>query len=113
MWTIPPSLFGKQVGDELDRAYRKFALNVYNNLQALSPVDTGRYRRSHHISIGSPSYAETGGGISLVLGLPQHTYPLVYFQNNLPYGLRLEHGWSKQAPTGVYLNAFNSAVASL
>ena len=113
MWTTPPSLFGDEVGDELDRTYRKFAINVYNNLQALSPVDTGRYRRSHHISIGSPSYAETGGGIGLVLGLPQHTYPLVYFQNNLPYGLRLEHGHSKQAPTGVYLNAFNAAVASL
>ena len=113
MWTIPPSLFGDGVGDELDRTYRKFAINVYNNLQALSPVDTGRYIRTHHISIGSPSYAETGGGIGLVLGLPRHTYPLVYFQNNLPYGLRLEHGWSKQAPTGVYLNAFNSAVASL
>lgn len=113
MWTTPPSLFGDEVGDELDRTYRKFAINVYNHLQALSPVDTGRYRRSHHISIGSPSYAETGGGIGLVLGLPQHTYPLVYFQNNLPYSIRLENGWSKQAPTGVYLNAFNSAVASL
>lgn len=113
MWTIPPSLFGEQVGDELDRAYRKFALNVYNNLQALSPVDTGRYRNAHHISIGSPSLAENGGGIGLVLGLPRHTYPLVYFQNNLPYSIRLENGWSKQAPTGVYLNAFNSAVASL
>ena len=113
MWTTPPSLFGEQVGDELDRAYRKFALNVYNNLQALSPVDTGRYRNAHHISIGSPSLAENGGGIGLVLGLPQHTYPLVYFQNNLPYSIRLENGWSKQAPTGVYLNAFNSAVASL
>lgn len=113
MWTTPPSLFADEVGDELDRNYRKFAINVYNNLQALSPVDTGRYRRSHHISIGSPSYAETGGGISLVLSLPRHTYPLVYFQNNLPYGMRLEHGWSKQAPTGVYQNAFNSAVASL
>lgn len=113
MWMTPPSLFADEVGDELDKVYRKFAINVYNNLQALSPVDTGRYRRSHHISIGSPSHAETGGGIGLVLGLPRHTYPLVYFQNNLPYGLRLEHGHSKQAPTGVYGNAFNSAVASL
>ena len=112
-WDKPPSDFIKQITDELDKQYRKFATNVYNNLQALSPVDTGRYRRSHHISIGSPSYAETGGGIGLVLGLPQHTYPLVYFQNNLPYGLRLEQGHSQQAPTGVYLNAFNSAVASL
>lgn len=113
MWTTPPSLFADEVGDELDKVYRKFAINVYNNLQALSPVDTGRYRNAHHISIGEKSLNENGGGVELVLGLPKHTYPLIYIQNNLPYSLRLEHGWSQQAPTGVYLNAFNSAVASL
>lgn len=113
MWMTPPSLFADEVGDELDRTYRKFAINVYNNLQTLSPVDTGRYRNAHHISIGERSLGENGGGVELVLGLPKHTYPLIYIQNNLPYALRLEHGHSKQAPTGVYLNAFNSAVASL
>lgn len=113
MWTIPPNLFADKVGDELDKIYRTFAINAYNNVKILSPVDSGRYRHSHHISIGSASYGETGGGIELVLGLPKHTYPTVYIQNNLPYGLRLENGWSKQAPTGVYQNAFNSAIASI
>ncbi|WP_064642361.1 HK97 gp10 family phage protein [Moraxella catarrhalis] len=113
MWTTPPSLFADEVGDELDRTYRKFAINVYNNLQTLSPVDTGRYRRSHHISIGTKSLNENGGGVELVLGLPKHTYPLIYIQNNLPYALRLEHGWSQQAPTGVYGNAFNSTLGAL
>lgn len=113
MWTTPPSLFADEVGDELDRTYRKFAIDCYNNVIALSPVDTGRYRNAHHISIGERSLGENGGGVELVLGLPKHTYPLIYIQNNLPYSLRLEHGWSQQAPTGVYLNAFNSAVASL
>lgn len=113
MWTTPPSLFADEVGDELDRTYRKFAIDCYNNVIALSPVDTGRYKNAHHISIGERSLGENGGGVELVLGIPNHTYPLIYIQNNLPYGLRLEHGHSKQAPTGVYLNAFNSAVASL
>lgn len=113
MWTTPPSVFADKAGDELDKVYRSFIINVYNNLKALSPVDTGRYRNAHHISIGEASYAMAGGGVELVLGLPKHTHPIVYIQNNLPYGLRLEHGHSKQAPTGVYQNAFNSALASL
>lgn len=113
MWMTPPNSFVDKVADKLDDVYRKFAIDCYNNVIALSPVDTGRYKNAHHISIGTKSLNENGGGVELVLGLPKHTYPLIYIQNNLPYALRLEHGWSQQAPTGVYLNAFNSAVASL
>ena len=113
MWMTPPNSFVDKVADKLDDVYRKFAIDCYNNVIALSPVRKGRYRNAHHISIGTKSLNENGGGVELVLGLPKHTYPLIYIQNNLPYGLRLEHGHSKQAPTGVYGNAFNSAVASL
>lgn len=113
MWMTPPNSFVDKVADGVDEVYRKFAIDCYNNVIALSPVRKGRYRNAHHISIGERSLGENGGGVELVLGLPKHTYPLIYIQNNLPYGLRLEHGHSKQAPTGVYLNAFNSAVASL
>lgn len=113
MWMTPPNSFVDKVADKLDDVYRKFAIDCYNNVIALSPVRKGRYRNAHHISIGERSLGENGGGVELVLGIPNHTYPLIYIQNNLPYGLRLEHGHSKQAPTGVYLNAFNSAVASL
>ena len=109
----PPNSFVDKVADKLDDVYRKFAIDCYNNVIALSPVRKGRYRNAHHISIGERSLGENGGGVELVLGLPKHTYPLIYIQNNLPYGLRLEHGHSQQAPTGVYGNAFNSAVASL
>lgn len=101
------------IADEIDKTYRKFAINCYNNVKTLSPVDTGRYRNAHHISVGAPSYSETGGGVELILGIPKHTHPIIYIQNNLPYALRLEHGWSQQAPTGVYGNAFNSALGAL
>ncbi|MDO4223599.1 MAG: HK97 gp10 family phage protein, partial [Acinetobacter sp.] len=88
------------VEQDLDKVYRQFALRVWNNLQVLSPVDTGRYRRNHHVSLHSPSMAvDGGGGIELVMSLPQGQYPTIYIQNNLPYAERLEHGHSKQAPT--------------
>ncbi|MFB6349482.1 HK97 gp10 family phage protein [Moraxella sp. ZJ142] len=101
------------IADELDKVYRQFAINCYNHVVALSPVRTGRYRQAHHISIGSPSYAQTGADAGLIISLPKHTYPTIYIQNNLPYALRIENGWSKQAPTGVYNNAFNSALGAL
>ena len=93
--------------------YGIFAIDCYNNVIALSPVRKGRYKNAHHISIGTKSLNENGGGVELILGIPKHTYPLIYIQNNLPYALRLEHGWSQQAPTGVYGNAFNSALGNL
>ncbi|OBX47586.1 HK97 gp10 family phage protein [Moraxella nonliquefaciens] len=113
MWMTPPNSFVDKVADGVDEVYRKFAIDCYNNVITLSPVDTGRYRNAHHISIGEKSLNENGGGVELVLGIAKHTYPLIYIQNNLPCALRLEHGWSQQAPTGVYGNAFNSAIANL
>ncbi|AKG14165.1 hypothetical protein [Moraxella bovoculi] len=83
---------------------------TYNNIVALSPVDTGRYRNAHHFSHGSPSHAMSGAtGIRIPVG----DYRPIYIQNNLPYALRIENGWSGQAPSGVYGNAVNSALASL
>lgn len=109
-WTTPPELFADVCERDLDRMYRGFCLTVWNNLTQLSPVDTGRYRANHMISFNSPSYAiDSGTGF---IAPPSGSFPTVYIQNNLPYALRIENGWSGQAPTGVYQNAFNSAVAS-
>lgn len=116
MWSTPPSLFADLVADEVDRKYRQFTIAVYNNLVALSPVDTGRYKANHIISIGSPNFSQlssiTEQGSGVVLTIPRHTYPTIYIQNNLPYAGALENGHSRQAPTGVYGNAFHSAIES-
>lgn len=94
----------------LNKKINAFLMNCYNHLVALSPVDTGRYKNAHHFSINSPSYAMSGAGsVRIAVG----EYPTVYLQNNLPYVERIEYGWSKQAPTGVYGNAFQAAMASL
>lgn len=52
MWMTPPNSFVDKVADGVDEVYRKFAIDCYNNVITLSPVDTGRYRNAHHISIG-------------------------------------------------------------
>ena len=109
-WITPPDLFANVVEQDFERKYRGLITNIGNHLVALSPVDTGRYKGNHHVSFNAPSYAvDVGVGLQLP---PQGTFPTVYIQNNLPYALRLEQGHSGQAPTGVYQNAFNSAIGS-
>ena len=41
------------IADKIDATYRKFAIDCYNNVIALSPVRKGRYKNAHHISIGT------------------------------------------------------------
>lgn len=109
-WDRPPTEFIDELEKELNSKINQATAMLYNNVVALSPVDTGRFRSSHHFSIGSPSYAMSGAtSIRIAIG----RYDPIFLQTNLPYCIRLENGWSKQAPTGVYQNAFNSMVASL
>lgn len=111
-WITPPDLFANVVEQDFERKYRGLIITIYNNLVALSPVDTGRYKNNHHISFNAPSYAIDVGNVGIQL-LPAGTFPTVYIQNNLPYAVRLEQGHSRQAPTGVYQNALNAVLASL
>ncbi|MCU1829083.1 HK97 gp10 family phage protein, partial [Acinetobacter baumannii] len=73
---------------------------------------TGAYRASHIVSIGSADFGvrepETNAvqdaaiqAVKIKLG------NLVYIQNNKAYALRLENGWSDQAPQGIYGLTFN------
>jgi hypothetical protein len=72
-----------------------------------SPIDTGRFRANWNVSFGAPDYTTTlstaeGRGLSeadKALRLP--VGGVVYLSNGLPYARRLEHGWSRQAPTGM------------
>ena len=109
-WDFKPGQVKDDIEKEINDKINKFLMTCYNNVVALSPVDTGRYRGAHHFSVGTPSYAETG---ATFVRVQVGEYPTVYLQNNLPYAERIENGWSQQAPSGVYGNAFNSAVESL
>lgn len=120
-WQNPPDLFADLVVEEAGKWQRAFALTCLNGIVWRSPVDTGRYRASHIVSIGEPSYAvpsenDAGGGKTLQAGLAKlggiakDDLPRIYIQTNLPYAQRLENGWSRQAPVGVYAVSFNEAV---
>ena len=106
--TVPFEQLADDIEQELDRKYRAFWFTLYNNVNLLSPVRTGRYRSSHCMSIGQPSASITGTGFVS----PPSGLPTMSIANNLPYAERIENGWSGQAPSGVYQNALNSALAS-
>lgn len=91
---------------------KKITMDAIQSLVVLSPVDTGAYRASHIVSIGSGDYGVRGSETNAVQDAAIQAVKfklgnLVYIQNNQPYAKRLENGWSDQAPQGIYNTTFN------
>lgn len=117
---MPLTFFADDADDEFKKRRNKIVLGGHRDVVLSSPVDTGRYRGNHILSIGRRSQTKTtatdragtkaiaSGALSLVGAKP---YTIVWLQNNLPYGPDLEKGTSKQAPEGVYGPAFRRLVA--
>ena len=117
-WTRAPFLFADDIMQDAHKLQRGMAITLLNNIQLLAPVDEGTYRGSTVVSFGSPDYryTENIGGMSIAFsaieGLTPNALPTIFVQTNSPYAERLESGWSKQAPSGVYGLAFSSMVAA-
>ena len=120
-WGNMPDLFADMLKKELNRVYRGFAITCLRNIVARSPVNSGRYRGSHILTIANPSYqvgqfedkvgAQTlQAGITTLNGVPVGQFPPIFIQTNLPYALRIENGWSQQAAQGVYAVSFHNAI---
>lgn len=95
---------------KFDLAVRKIALELFSRVILKSPVDTGRFRGNWQVSIGAiPTGTleinDRAGQIAIndatarTAGL--EAGDVVYLVNNLPYGPRLETGYSAQAPAGM------------
>ena len=106
--TVPFEQLADDIEQELDRKYRAFWFTLWNGVNLRSPVDTGRYRSSHCKVQGQPGYSTVGTGFVS----PPNGLPTMSIYTALPYSERLENGYSGQAPSGVYQNALNSALAS-
>lgn len=120
-WDKKPDLFADLLREEVAKQQRAFAVTCLNYIVSRSPVDTGRYRGSHILSVGKADYSvrdfadKTGAqtlslGVTALKGVRADALGNVYIQTNLPYAARLENGWSKQAAAGVYAVSFNNAV---
>lgn len=92
---------------------RTLALSGLRSVVLKSPVDTGRFRANWHVSTGGPITAITegfdkSGAPTIAKGSTAigayaslENFPPIVIQNNLPYAVRLENGYSAQAPAGM------------
>jgi len=118
-WSIDPSLFVKQVEEDVGKKLRFISLQLLNEIVMRSPVDTGRFRANNRVTMGSPDYASSAstdkaGGQTLQQGsaviAQGKPYSVIYIQNNLPYAESLEDGHSQQAPEGIYAVSFHGVM---
>ncbi|MFV5376500.1 HK97 gp10 family phage protein [Acinetobacter calcoaceticus] len=106
-----PTDFSFEVTKTAEEKVKKITIDVVQSLVVSSPVDTGAYRASHIVSIGSGDYGVRGPEINAVQDAAIQAVKfklgnLIYIQNNQPYAERLENGWSDQAPQGIYNTTF-------
>lgn len=110
--------FEKVAGDRMDQVVGKVVLDLYSRLVQRSPVDTGRFRQSWRVDgpginwnaaaitadpFGqhTPAQQSAAALINAVARLKITAGGVITISNPLPYGQRLEYGWSKQAPAGM------------
>lgn len=99
--------------DEVEGAIQliaqKLMMESLSRVVYRSPVDTGRFRGNWTVSLDGPQSGtreveDTNGGATVAAGSAvaqqAKAFQTIYMQNNLPYGPRLEGGWSRQAPGG-------------
>ncbi|EKU38120.1 MULTISPECIES: HK97 gp10 family phage protein [Acinetobacter] len=107
-----PTSFSFEVEKKAEDHVKKITMDTVQSLVVSSPVDTGAYRASHIVSVGSGDYGVRGPETNAVQDATNQAVKfklgnLVYIQNNKPYAERLENGWSDQAPQGIYNITFN------
>lgn len=116
-WKGKPSNFALKVLQNSEQHVKRIAGDMLQAVVVGSPVDEGTFRGNHRVSIDTPDNSKDDttdlqGGATIQKGQNVLRSPvlgkLVYIQNNLPYSVRLEDGYSKQAPDGVYRVAFNA-----
>ena len=99
-----------KTSEKLDLAVRKIALELFSRVILKSPVDTGRFRGNWQVAIGAlPNGTldlEDRTGQATISAATARTAgveagDIIYLTNNLPYGPRLEEGYSQQAPAGM------------
>ena len=111
--------FEKELQRELDEqkkeqkdTFRKLVFTTFTDVVKRSPVDKGYFRANNLIQSVTPNRAtvdSTEGAGKLandakvkIDSTRVNDGTTIFITNNLPYADRLENGYSKQAPTGIY-----------
>lgn len=99
--------FVREMGNVRD-AVIYLGTEARDRVKRKSPVDTGHFQNNWLVSIGAPDGRTIefpgsfdAANVAIFDQYPEDGWPAIYVQNNLPYALRLEYGYSKQAPAGM------------
>jgi len=96
----------KDISEYPEKVVRGTLLSMGSKIIKRSPVDTGRFRGNWQFTFAAPAMGQVSsttapnGELMQAVKNWQSGYEF-YMTNNLPYGERLEYGWSKQAPQGM------------
>lgn len=103
--------FAEKAGANAEQVVRKTTAELAKKVVEKTPVDTGRARANWQFGDGAMTSGtldetdKTGDPTKDRLEeeiLRSRVGGVTYIQNNLPYALRLEYGWSRiQAPNGM------------
>lgn len=108
-WKNSPTDFGLTVLKDADNLTKKITGEILQKVVVASPVDTGAFKGNWRTNVNSvdtttdTSSMDRSGqgsisrGISTIQG-QGGLGKLVYISNSLPYSVRLNNGWSQQAP---------------
>lgn len=108
-FSLPMSQIKKVVKDDLENATRKLAFQAFSIVIQSSPVATGMFRANWQFGNGSapddtvatPDASGESAMKSARQVLSAQLGKKWYLVNNLPYAVRLEYGYSEQAPHGM------------
>lgn len=111
----------KDLMEVTEKVIVKVTLDITANLIATTPVDVGWARANWVPAIGAPVSAPVAtpetvnagaqqSGMAQVAGSYKLAKGTVFISNNVPYIMRLNEGWSKQAPAGFVQNAIDKAI---
>lgn len=116
---MPLGGFVREVEQQLEKQTNDIVLFALQQLIIHSPVQDGGYRGSHFVTIDGedvstiPPPDKNGERVlrdaeSVIARSGGKPFKYVVIQTNIAYGLRIEQGWSGQAPQGVYAIAANN-----
>ncbi len=117
--------FAKNIGVEVSLVVKKLSFDIFADVVAGTPVDTGRAMNNWNIAVGQPSRVVTdaGGNPAIIKGSKTKEGPItlhslrpfdtVWISNNLSYIRFLEEGSSKQAPNGWVARAIEDNLRQL
>lgn len=117
-WKNAPINFGVKALKDADQFTKKITGEMLQQVITRSPVDSGAFRGNHRVGIGAldpnANKADTSNPLQKGLATIQSGGGLgkfVLISNSLPYAIRLENGYSQQAPLGIYSLSFMSVIS--